>query len=155
MNQDTFLSDLKKLLNKHNLWFSGTVKIREIGVWDAKTANVEICDVANYGYARDTSGPMMNFNINQVAIESSFSPKIVRTVIMDKDKLLANGVVSPLTQESFHNRADYKDHLKRHGCVEIGNDFNNAKMRTEIHGDFDCRKELSQATHQVMEKYGN
>lgn len=79
-----------------------------------------------------------------------------KITLQDKDILLKDGVVSPLDgKTAFHNRHDWADHLKRNDCVEIGNDFNNSKPRTEIRGDFDCRKELSQATHQVMEKYGH
>lgn len=77
------------------------------------------------------------------------------TVIMT-DKLLENGVVSPLDgKTAFHNRRTWKEHLKANGCVEIGNDYNNLKKKTEIQGDFDCRKELSQAVNQVAEKYGH
>lgn len=77
--------------------------------------------------------------------------------ILDKDKLLANGVVSPLDgKTAFHNRREWANHLKANGCVEIGNDFNNStKKKREIHGDFDCREELGKATYQVMEKYGH
>lgn len=76
--------------------------------------------------------------------------------ILDKDKLLANGVLSPLDMKTaFHNRRDYADHLKRNGCVEIGNDFNNStKKDREIKGDFDVRAELAKTTHEVMDKYG-
>lgn len=77
--------------------------------------------------------------------------------IMDKDKLLANGVLSPLDMKTaFHNRVDYADHLKRNGCVEVGNDFNKStEKKREIKGDFDVRAELSKVTHQVMDKYGH
>lgn len=80
----------------------------------------------------------------------------LKITLQDRDVLLKDGVISPLDgKTAFHNRRDWADHLKRNDCVEIGNDFNNAKPRTEIRGDFDCRKELSQATHQIMEKYGH
>lgn len=77
--------------------------------------------------------------------------------LMDKDKLLANGILSPLDQKSaFHNRKDWGEHLKRNGCVEVGNDLNKAtEKKREIKGDFDVRAELSKVTHQVMEKYGH
>lgn len=76
--------------------------------------------------------------------------------ISDRDVLLKNGVTSPIDpKQAFTNRREWAEHLKRNDCVEIGNDYNNAKPPTEIKGDFNCRKELSQATHQVMEKYGH
>lgn len=80
----------------------------------------------------------------------------LKITLQDKDVLLRNGVISPLDgKTAFHNRREWAEHLKLNNCVEIGNDFNNAKPRTEIRGDFDCRKELAQVTHQVMEKYGH
>lgn len=79
-----------------------------------------------------------------------------KITVMDHDILLKDGVKSPLDQKTyFTNRQRWKDHLKANGCVEIGNDFNDAKPRTEVRGDFDCRKELSQAVYQVMEKHGH
>ena len=89
--------------------------------------------------------------------ESREYSKSLKISILDKDKLLANGVLSPLDMKTaFHNRRDYADHRKRNRCVEVGNDFNNStKKKRQIEGDFDCRAELSQATHQIMEKYGH
>lgn len=83
--------------------------------------------------------------------------QISSITLMDKDKLLANGILSPLDQKTaFHNRKDWGEHLKRNGCVEIGNDLNKAtEKKREIKGDFDCRAELGKVTHQVMEKYGH
>jgi len=73
-----------------------------------------------------------------------------------RDKLLENGVISPLDgKTAFHNRHSWAEHLKKNGCVEIGNDFNNAtQKKREIKGDFDCRDELGRATYQIAEKYG-
>ncbi len=73
-----------------------------------------------------------------------------------RDKLLENGVISPLDGKTvFLNRYDWSEHLKRNGCVEIGNDFNNAvNKKRETEGDFNCRAELAKVTHQVAEKYG-
>lgn len=156
MNRDTFLSDIKKVLKKHNVWLSGTLKIRTVGEeWDAATASAHIADIYEFPPYRDTSGPFIHLEIEHKQLESQYVKNAVKTVIYDKDKLLAEGVPSPITKESFHNRREWNNHLKQHGCVEIGNDFNNAKMREEVRGDFDCRKELAQATHQIMEKYGN
>lgn len=158
MDRDLFVADLKKVLKKHKVWLSGAIKIREIkSVWDEKTAECMITDENGCFPYKDTSGPFINFNIIPLEIKNSFSNRKVSTVIMDRDKLLANGVLSPLDQKTaFHNRKDWGEHLKANGCVEIGNDFNNStEKKREIKGDFDCREELAKATHQVMEKYGN
>lgn len=77
--------------------------------------------------------------------------------LMDRDVLLKDGILSPLDMKTaFHNRRDWADHLKRHDCVEVGNDLNNSTLKKrEIKGDFDCRAELAQATHQIADKYGH
>lgn len=49
-------------------------------------------------------------------------------------------------------RRQHREFLKQHGCVEIGNDFNNAKSPKEVRGDFNVRPELSRAVHQVLNK---
>lgn len=79
-----------------------------------------------------------------------------KITICDRDKLLANGVLSPLDQKTaFHNRKDWAEHLKRNDCVEFGNDFNKStEKKREIKGDFNCYKELAQATNQIADKYG-
>lgn len=72
--------------------------------------------------------------------------------IVDRDVLLKDGVLSPIDQKTaFHNRKDWNDHLKRNNCVELGND---RQPKRELQGNFNCRKELAQATRQVLEKQG-
>lgn len=77
-----------------------------------------------------------------------------KITLMDKDILLKDGVKSPVTGEAYLNRRDWNNHLKANGCVEFGNDLNNAKQRTEVRGDFNCREELGRAVHEVAEKNG-
>lgn len=157
MNRDLFLNDLQKVLKKHKVWPIGSVKLREInGEWDEKTAQCIITEENGHFPYKDTSGPFVNFSIIPTQIKSSHANRKVDTVIMDKDKLLANGVISPLDMKTaFHNRRDYAEHLKANGCVEIGNDFNSSiDKRREIKGDFDCRNDLGKATYEVMEKHG-
>lgn len=151
----TFLSDLEKVLKKHGVWLSGVIRLKDMTPdWDKKTASSKLIDIADYGHAMDKTGPFIKFSVSQVEKPSMYKAVAVRTVLMDKDKLLAEGVKSPITKQSFSNRRDWNNHLKANGCVEIGNDFNNAHQKPiPLKGDFDCTKELSEATHQVMEKY--
>lgn len=107
---------------------------------------------AERAIAFSASDKLSAYNRAQSPPENSAS----RIAIMDRDVLLKNGVTSPIDpKQSFTNRRDWAEHLKRNDCVEIGNDFNNAVPRKEIRGDFNCREELSKVTHQVMEKYGH
>lgn len=156
MNRDLFILDLQKVFKKHRVWLSGVVKIRDLKKFDEATASCLIREENGLYPYKDVSGPFLGFYINPIEEEVKFDSKKVKTVIMDKDKLLANGVVSPLDQKSsFTNRQSWGEHLKANGCVEYGNDLNNHKAPTEVRGDFDCRKELTEATHQVMGKHGH
>lgn len=75
-----------------------------------------------------------------------------KVTVIITDVLLKDGVVSPIDQKSvFHNRKDWGEHLKRNNCVELGND---RMPERKIQGNFNCRKELTQATRQVLEKQG-
>lgn len=87
-------------------------------------------------------------------IRKSTASKIT---ICDRDKLLANGVLSPIDNKThFSNRRDWNNHLKANDCVEIGNDFNSAReVPGQLRGDYDIRSDLAKATHEVMDKYGH
>lgn len=88
--------------------------------------------------------------------EDNRNTKTLKITLMDKDKLLANGVKSPINKKSFTNRREWKEHLKANGCVEVGNDFNNAKeVAGKLRGDYDVRDDLGKATYEVMAKYGH
>ena len=49
------------------------------------------------------------------------------------------------------SRSGHRAFLKRNGYVEVGNEM--PQERTEIRGDFNARKELTDAVHQVLPKY--
>ncbi len=72
----------------------------------------------------------------------------------NNDKLLDNGVRSPVDGRVYSNKKTWRDNLKAHGCVEVGNDLNNAKPRSEIRGDYNVRQELARATYEVLNKQG-
>lgn len=49
------------------------------------------------------------------------------------------------------SRSQHRDYLKRNGYVEVGNEM--PKQRTETHGDFNVRRELTQAVREVLPKF--
>jgi hypothetical protein len=156
-----FTKGLKKLMDKHGCYLLGNLDVisSESPHLDIQTHKCEIVDFVwvNVGVhrCRDMSGPFIVSSAELKEVESGFKSEKIKITVMDKDVLLRDGVKSPITQEAFHNRAGWKEHLKAHGCVEVGNDYNNAKPREEVRGDFNCREELGKATYQVMEKYGH
>lgn len=50
------------------------------------------------------------------------------------------------------SRSEHRDYLRRNGYVEVGNEMPKSKPRS-IEGDFDVRKELTKAVHEVLPKY--
>lgn len=74
------------------------------------------------------------------------------TVIADIAPYQAMGVdVASGNAPMITSRSQHRDYLKRNGYVEIGNEM--PKERTEIHGDFNNRAELTQAVREVLPKY--
>lgn len=74
--------------------------------------------------------------------------------IINRDKLLEGGVKSPADGKTYSTRREWNDHLKANNCVELGNDLNNAKPRTEVRGDFATKSDVAQAVNEVFEKRG-
>jgi hypothetical protein len=155
-----FTRDLQKLMQKHGCYLLGNLSVTTGDHLDYTTLS---CEIAEYimiptgmHMVKDTSGPFIVIDADRKEIAPSFYQGNKSHVsIMDKDRLLANGIVSPIDQTVFHNRREWANHLKSHDCVEFGNDLNNAKAPTEMRGDFNCREELGKATYQIMEKYGH
>jgi len=54
------------------------------------------------------------------------------------------------TMPVIEGRVAHREFLKRNGYVEVGNDM--PKPKTEVRGDFNLRKELTEATKQVLAK---
>ena len=49
------------------------------------------------------------------------------------------------------SRSQHRDYLKRNGYFEMGNEM--PKERTQVNGEFNVRKELTEATREVLSKY--
>jgi hypothetical protein len=54
------------------------------------------------------------------------------------------------TTPIIDGRAQHREYLKRNGYVEVGNDI--PKPSGELKGDYNIRKELTSAVHEVMAK---
>lgn len=70
-----------------------------------------------------------------------------RVAIVDRDVLLTEGVRSTVDNKIYGNRREWNDHLKKHGCVEIGNDYN-SKTPKPNNADHNVRAELINAMKQ-------
>lgn len=54
------------------------------------------------------------------------------------------------TAPVIKSRSEHRDYLRRNGYIEIGNE--KPKGRTEIRGDFNVRRELTQAAREAFRK---
>lgn len=53
----------------------------------------------------------------------------------------------------YSNRHSWEDHLKATNCFEVGNEYNKKDIsQRKLRGNFNPRKELSQATHEVLNR---
>ena len=61
------------------------------------------------------------------------------------------GIVNPADGKRYGNKQQYLDAVKRSGGKVMGNDLK-AEQRKEVRGDYNVRKELTNATKQVLSK---
>lgn len=156
-NRKEFLKEFSSLLKKHGVYLDGQLRLRDPSDgWEIESAENFIVDEVSYHGCRDLSGPFLLCSIEREKIKSApIKTSKLNPVIYDNDALLKEGVKSQIDGKHYFNKHDWKNHLKDNGCVEIGNDFNNAKeIPGKLRGDFDVRNDLGKATYQVAEKYG-
>lgn len=83
--------------------------------------------------------------MSQAELDYRLNP--TKIAIVDKDILLKEGVRSTVDNKIYGNRRVWNEHLKRHGCVEIGNDYNN-KTPKPNNADHNVRADLINAMKQ-------
>jgi len=96
--------------------------------------------LANYNDLPDHCGTPMQRRVCAPMVIADIQP--YQAMAVDK----ATGKMPMITSRSGH-----RDFLKRNGYVEVGNEM--PKERSEIRGDFNNRKELTEAVRQVIPKY--
>lgn len=73
--------------------------------------------------------------------------------LIDREKVIGDGVKSILDGKAYTNRGSYEQHLKDRGCFVVGNDLNKAtEKKRELRGDFNVRNELGRAVHEVLNR---
>ncbi len=80
------------------------------------------------------------------------SNKKIAAQIADKDiSFKKDHVFSHADQQYYPNRQAWENHLKANNCFEVGNEYNKKDIRDrKIRGNFNCHKELTEATKQVL-----
>lgn len=69
-------------------------------------------------------------------------------VYVISDSMGVHGIQSQADGKYYDSKSKYRAELKSQGMIEMGSDAP-TKARTELRGDFDVRKELSQAIDRV------
>lgn len=74
----------------------------------------------------------------------------VRFVVGNREICFKEPVKSMINGQLFTNQRAYRDHLKQHKCVEVGDRPFESKEKLE--GDFNVRGELRSAVREVLNK---
>lgn len=150
----SFLPELEALLKKYDILLQGRLRILSPERFKDKQS-IEHKETISYGMITDRTGPFLVFDAEEKEAVNGVSKTPLRLTIMDKDKLLRDGVSSPCDGKTYHNRLTWNEMLKRNNCVEIGNDYNNQIGKpSELKGDFNTRKALKDALCEVKAKNG-
>jgi hypothetical protein len=74
--------------------------------------------------------------------------------IINRDKPLTNNrdgaTRSTIDGKMYDSRSKWDEHLKKSGCRQI--EKGEGEKPRELAGDFNCRKALTEATHEVLRK---
>lgn len=77
----------------------------------------------------------------------------VKITVGNREACFSDPVKSIIDGSHHANRQQYDNHLKQHGCVEMGNDSSiKTAQKREVQGDFNVRSELKEAVQEVMSK---
>lgn len=95
-----------------------------------------------------------NFSAGIRARNSMNSGNSSEIIVSDRDISFKEGhIFSHADGKHYPNRKAWEDHLKRNNCFEVGNEYNKKDIRDrKIRGNFDCRKELTEATKQILSR---
>lgn len=153
MKDIDFLLELRKLCSKHEIYMTGRVRILKADDYDTSSFSISQKDSIDLGYATDSSGPFIEFNIK--AKPQTFEP-VKRSMgyqIMDREKLMNGGVKSMADGEVYTQRGRYETSLKDKGYLLVGDDQKNPKRKK-----FECekiidRQAMSEAYDKVASKY--
>lgn len=85
-------------------------------------------------------------------MEAILAGQDVSMTVGNREMCFSDPVKSMIDGKYYNNRKDYQNHLKQHGCVEVGNEYNGKTPKRELRGDFNVRKELTEATREVLSR---
>lgn len=154
------VTDLESVLRKHKVALEGKIRICAPDRFKAATSlSFQETIEVNVGVhtCRDESGPFILLTAEEKPLARAAFTKLSYDSAMlniDKDKLLREGIASPLDKSIHTNRKSYNDHLRAHGCREVGNDYNNAKPKEWEHvSDASIKDSVAQAVHEVFDRH--
>lgn len=154
-----FSKKLEKLCKKHQILLYGKIRVLDKDTHLPDSQNIEFAEFIQVDdKTRDMMGPFLILTADIKPHEPAmfkkkrFSSNLLN---MDKDKLLKDGVKSVIDGSIHTNRQTYAEHLKKHNCTEVGNDYNNAKPKAEANYEFDdsgIEEATARAVQEVAER---
>jgi hypothetical protein len=149
-----FLDEIREICTRRNILIGGKLRILDAERYVPNTQETKFVEVIEDGLTRDRTGPFIFLSAELKPAEiTSFGKSKYNTALLnvDKDKLLKDGVKSSIDGSIHTNRKTYGDHLKAHGCREVGNDYNNAQAKFVSNHEFDD-KGLYEATARAVDE---
>lgn len=155
-NFKEFTKEFRQLCEKHKVLLAGRLNILNQERYIENSHSIEYKEIIEYGLITDRTGPFLILSGQLKPNKPIIFSKGKAVIIIDKDKPLAAGVVNPLDGQKYDTRHKWDETLKQNGChqAETSAPDNRAVKPEDMKGDFNCRKELTLATREVLEKQG-
>lgn len=120
MDNNKFCEDIKKICKKNGIVLVGTLRIEKAEDYIADTIKHEITDICFWGDVPDRSGTKLICGAEKKPEPLvAFKPQRCRITVLDKERVMYDGIRSPIDNSMHYNRASYEDHLKRNDCVVV------------------------------------
>ncbi len=124
----TFKEELDKLLKKHKYALLSYIKLGNLDEYQSQT--LKQTDIIDYGYAKERG----------VFIEASLKEKPKKQEDITPYKKAFSGFtfkefVSPIDGTRIASTAALRDHERKHGVKQVGNDFNNITKEKYGHSE--------------------
>lgn len=151
-NIKDFTNALSELCKKHSVYLGGKLRILDMDRYEP-VPDIIMLETMVDGIITDRTGPFLLLSCPfKPQKANNLNIKTGNHLIIDKDKALNGGVVNPLDGKKYDTRHKWDETLKRHNCHQA--DTSMPTKKEELKGNYNARKELTEATREVLSKRG-
>lgn len=132
MDSNKFCEELKSLCESHEVILLGAHRITPLEKYKQETVSYAVVDTVEYGGIKDRSGTFLLCEAELVpAPKVEFKPQRCRIAVLDRERVMYDGIRSPIDNSMHYSRASYDDHLKRHDCVVVEDSRQSTQAKIE------------------------